>query len=445
MNLNSEEYARKKFDALFVNVSAYLDSRLWRIFLLGTASGLPWMFIGSGMSAWLVDTDYSRSAVGLFAFVYLAYSVNFLWAPLIDHLPLPILRILGQRKSWIILCMMIIAVLGCLLATTGPNTSLFLTALFCLLIATVSATQDLAIDAYRVTVIHEDEEHMIGHAAAMATCGWWTGLSVPGLFAFMMADKLGWNAVYFAMSGIVVLLLILILIFIREPPRQILPTNSPVRATGIQLFDRTYVAAVAEFFQRNGVKLALGLLLFIFTFKLGEAFLGRMVIVFYKEVGFSNADIGVYTKGLGLVITISCAILAGFFTGMFGTIRGLMTAGILMAATNLIFAWLASVGPDKNILIFALVADGMTSALSTVAFVAFITYFTSRLHAATQYGALASLGTSGRTLLATTSGFLIDWLGGQWSLFFVITALMVTPSLILLVWVGRQVENPSDT
>ena len=432
--------------SLIDRISVYLDMRLWRIFLLGTVSGFPWLFIGSGMTAWLADVDLSRTAIGLFGAVFVAYTINFLWAPLIDHLPLPGLHRLGHRRSWIVLCLVLLVVLSLILASTGPSFSLFLTAAICLGIAVVSATQDLAIDAYRVTVIEEHEEHLIGHAAAMATCGWWTGLSLPGAFAFILADQFGWNAVFFGLTGILVAMLIGVLWAVKEPQASEIPTTSVSQVTRIQFFDRSYVAAVAEFFQRNGMRLALGLLLFIFMFKLGEAFLGRMVVVFYKEIGFTNADIGVYSKGLGLAITIICAIAAGFFTSQFGTVKGLMLAGIGMAATNLLFAWLATVGPDKSILVFALVADGITSAISTVAFVAFITYFTSHLHAATQYGALASLGNAGRTLLAASSGILVDWLGGDWMTFFILTALMVSPALMILWWIGRSVvESQVDS
>ena len=175
----------------------------------------------------------------------------------------------------------------------------------------------------------------------------------------------------------------------------------------------TYFDAVAEFFRRNGMQLAIGLLAFIFLFKIGEAFLGRMVIVFYKEVGFSDADIGTYSKGLGWLVTMVCALAAGLLTGRFGAVRGLFLAGIAMAATNLLFAWIAMVGPDIRLLAVAVVADGVTSAFSTVAFVAFISYYTSRLHTAAQYGALASLGNSGRTVVAAFSGVVVDALGGR--------------------------------
>ncbi|MCY3813050.1 MAG: MFS transporter [Gammaproteobacteria bacterium] len=417
---------------------ALSDRRLRRIFLLGTASGFPWLLIGSAMTAWLTDVGLSRTGVGLFGAVFVLYTINFLWAPLVDHVRLPVLGHLGQRRSWIIGCQGLLIVFAVLLAVTGPAVSLTATALIAIGIAAASATQDLAIDAYRITVIGEDEPELLGLAAAMATCGWWTGLSLPGAVAFWLADPIGWPNVYLGMAVLVVPVTVIVWRVFQEPPRP-----GPMHFDSARL-DRwvrdAYVDAVAEFFRRNGVQLALGLLAFIFLFKIGEAFLGRMVIRFYIEVGFSHADIGTYSKGLGWLVTMVCAVAAGLLTGRFGVIRGLLLAGIGMATTNLLFAWIAIVGPDTRVLAFAVVADGITSAFSTVAFVAFISYYTSRLHAAAQYGALASLGNSGRVMVASASGVVVDHvLGGSWASFFVITALMVTPSLGILVWIGRWI------
>ena len=419
------------------------DRRLWRIFLLGTASGFPWLLIGSAMTAWLTAAGLSRTGVGFFGAVFVLYTINFLWAPIVDHVRLPVLRHLGQRRSWIIGCQGLLIVFAVLLALTGPEVSLTATALIAIGIAAASATQDLAIDAYRITVIGEDEPQLLGPAAAMATCGWWTGLSLPGVAAFWLADPMGWQNVYLGMAVLVVPVTLLVWRLFPEPPRAA-DVTFDWRHMDRWVRD-TYFDAVAEFFRRNGVQLALGLLGFIFLFKLGEAFLGRMVIRFYIEVGFSNADIGTYSKGLGWVVTMVCAVAAGLLTARFGVVRGLLLAGIAMAATNLLFAWVAIVGPDTRVLAYAVVADGVTSAFSTVAFVAFISYYTSRLHTAAQYGALASLGNSGRTVLAASSGVVIDALGGAWASFFVITALMVTPSLGILVWIGRRIAKDAPT
>ena len=372
------------------------DSRLWRIFLFGALSGFPWLLIGSAMTLWLKDEGLSRTSIGVFGLLFSVWTFNFLWAPIIDHARLPILHRLGQRRSWIAFCLAVLVACSALLAVLGPHVSIAATVALCFAIALASATQDLAIDAYRITVIGEDEPELIGHGAAMATCGWWTGVSLPGAVAFQFSDAHGWPPIYLALAALLAVVSLLALRWFREPPRgrDVGPPPSD-RHGAIDWFNRTYLGAVSEFFQRNGARLAFGLLAFVFLFKIGEAFLGRMVVVFYNEVGFSDAEIGTYSKALGLPVTIACALAAGLFSGRFGVVRGLLVAGIAMAATNLLFAWVAVVGPDVRALSVAVIADGVTSAFSTVAFVAFISYYTSRLHTATQYGALASLGNAG--------------------------------------------------
>ncbi len=434
------------------SVRALRDRRLRHIFLLGIASGFPWLLIGSAMTAWLKDAGLTRSAIGLFGAAFVCYTINFLWAPIVDHLRLPLLGQLGQRRSWILLCQCLLMGFTLLLTATGPGSHITVTALLVLGIAAASATQDLAIDAYRIAVIRENEPELIGHGAAMATCGWWTGASLPGVFAFWLrepqnsplaylgiTEPLSWSTIYLGLAAVLLPISLLVLWLFREPPR---PTAvvPDLRHLG-RWINETYLDAVAEFFRRNGVSLAFGLLAFIFLFKIGEAFLGRMIIVFYKEVGFGDADIGTYSKGLGLVVTFACSVVAGVFASRFGVVRGLFFAGIAMAATNLLFSWIAVAGPDTRLLFLAVVADGITSAFSTVAFVAFISYYTSHLHTATQYGALASLGNSSRTLLAASSGMLVDALGGVWTMFFVLTALMVLPSLGILAWISGRANQ----
>ncbi|MCY4200587.1 MAG: MFS transporter [Gammaproteobacteria bacterium] len=414
--------------------SVILDSRLWRIFLLGVSSGFPWLIIGSGMSAWLTDEGLSRSGVGLFGVIFVAYTINFLWAPVVDHLRLPVLGALGQRRSWTLLCQALLVLLILVLSLNDPSSDLWLTAAIALIVATVSATQDLSIDAYRITVIRADEPHLVGPAAAMTTCGWWTGASLPGVAAFWLADDLGWPLVYKGLALFMLAVALFTYLVIREPER---PAASVRRAANlIAWLDSSYFDAVAEFFRRNGMKMALAVLGFIFLFKIGEAFLGRMAIVFYKEVGFTSEEIGTYSKLVGWWVTVVCSLLAGFISVRYGVIRVLFAAGVAMAAANLLFSWIAVVGPDTKLFALAVVVDGITAAVSTVAFVAFISEYTSRLHSATQYAALASLGNSSRTLLSATSGILVTQLDGDWALFFVITALMVVPSLLLLAWIA---------
>lgn len=208
--------------------------------------------------------------------------------------------------------------------------------------------------------------------------------------------------------------------------------GSPAEQNLFLWLKQTIVFPFQEFFSRNGVKVALSFLLFIFLFKIGEAFLGRMSIVFYKEIGFTNSEIGGYSKLLNWWVTIVFSLIGGLINIRYGIYRGLMIAGIAMAASNLMFAVIAQVGPDVRLLTAAVIVDGFTAAWSTVAMVAFISLLCNKAFSATQYALMASLSVAGRTFVASSSGILVDYLNGNWSLFFVATALMVIPSLLFL-------------
>ena len=179
------------------------------------------------------------------------------------------------------------------------------------------------------------------------------------------------------------------------------------------------------------MKTACTLLLFVFLFKIGEAFLGRMSITFYKEIGFSNEQIGYYSKLIGWGATVFFTLLGSLINVRFGIIKGLMIGGIAMAASNLMFALIANVGPNEHLFLATIFVDNFTTAFSTVAFVSFLTILTGEAFSATQYALLASLGNLGRTTLASFSGELVDYLN-SWPLFFILTAVMVIPSLIML-------------
>jgi PAT family beta-lactamase induction signal transducer AmpG len=202
----------------------------------------------------------------------------------------------------------------------------------------------------------------------------------------------------------------------------------------------TVLEPFIDFFRRNGTSVAITLLLFVFLFKIGEAFLGRMSIAFYKEIGFSNEQIGYYSKLIGWGITMLFTLLGSMVNVRFGIVRGLMIGGIAMSASNLMFSWIAQVGPNELMFLATIIVDNFTTAFSTVAFVSFLTVMTGQAFSATQYALLASLGNFGRTTLASFSGELADYLN-DWSLFFILTALMVIPSLIMLYTLRHYFTN----
>lgn len=408
------------------------------------------------MTAWLKEEGLTRSAIGLFGSIFIAYSINFLWSPLLDRVKLPWL---GQRRGWIITTQ-ILVVVGCIILAVVPVQEQILVAgIVGFAIAIFSATQDIAIDAYRVDIIKPYEREKLAAASAMATAGWWTGYGGLGSIPFFIADIPGWqwSEIYFVLAAIMAVLMLTALLS-KEPvtDREQQQKNASLQyATMLQqstdnpsLSEKiinwllvTLVEPFREFFTRNGLKLALSILLFIFLFKIGEAFLGRMSIVFYKELGFSNSEIGSLSKLLNWWVTIVFAVLGGMVNMRYGIYRGLMTGGIAMAASNLMFAMMAQVGPDKALFAATIFVDGFTAAWSSVALVAFISLMCNQAFSATQYAMMASLGVMGRTLLASSSGFIVDGLDGNWSLFFILTAVMVIPSLLFLWSIRHHIDR----
>lgn len=437
---------KQQSPTFFNTFKLYLDKRILVIFLLGISSGFPWVIIGSAMSAWLKESDLTRSAIGFFGTITAVYAVNFLWAPLLDRVKIPIFYKLGQRRSWIVVMQLLLLLGVTAISFTDPKTGIVWTSLIALTIAIASATQDVAIDAYRIESISPEDQELIPIGAAMATSGWWTGYSLPGALAFILADFDGWSwSDVYRVMAVFLIALISIVFFIKEPNNTLFEKQKKVERLYGDGFKAwllvTIIEPFREFFSRNGVKIALLILSFIFLFKIGEAFLGRMSIVFYKEVGFTNTEIGTYSKLIGWWVVIVFSIIGGIVNSHFGIIKGLFIGGIAMAASNLMFAWIAVVGPDTNLFLATVIVDGFTGAFATVTFVSFLSYLTSRSFTATQYALMASLGNLARTTLSSFSGVMVDKLDGNWSLFFIITTLMVIPSLLMLLIISKHIKT----
>ena len=432
-------------------LSVYRDTRMLKILLLGFISGFPWLLIGSMLSLWLSDEGVSKTGIGLFGIVGVVYAINALWAPLIDGARLPFLSDkFGRRRAWIILMQAVIIIAMVALATLPSATeSLWWVALFIFIIALASATQDVAIDALRIELINKNEPEKVGPGAAMATSGWWLGFGGGKVVALPLVAMLqsaglqhAWQIGYFSLTVVVVACVLLLLRFVNEPPAVAMPSIAQMNNVNIITLlwraGAVYIAPIKNFISQYALSLALLILFFIFFFKIGEAFLGRMSIVFYKEVGFSKSEIGLLSGGLGTITVCVFAILGSIINARYGLYKGIIVGGVAMASTNLLFALLA-VYPEKWLFAVAVVADQFTTAVSTVAFVAFLSQLCAREYAATQYAALASLGNLSRTVLAASSGFLIeDVLDNNWPLFFIITTLMVLPSLLILISQKRR-------
>ena len=442
-----------KKQSLSETFSIYFDQRMLKILLLGAISGFPWVLIGSSLSLWLKEDGLSRSTVGWAGLIFAVYAFNYLWAPLVDRIQIPYLtKKIGHRRGWIVLMQLLILISLGLWSLINPTENLALVISVGLLIAIASATQDITVDALRIEQIGENEGKSMAAGAAMAVVGWWSGYKLGGVIALFSADYLqnfgfeNYWQLTFLILGVLVILMNIGLMFVTEKNsderinRQFLNDKIISDKLGNNNFfskfavwiGGTISGPIISFFKKNGFSIALGILGFVFLFKVGEAFLGRMSIIFYKEIGFSKSDIAIYSKTLGWITTVVFTLLGGLFVIRSGVLKAMFLAGIVMAATNILFSILA--WSDKSELLFAIavIFDDIAAAFATVAFVAFISLLVDRAYTATQYSLLASIGTAGRTTLASSSGALVDWLNGNWGLFFILTALMVIPSLLIL-------------
>ena len=453
-----EIYKKQSISETF---TIYFDKRMIKILLLGAISGFPWVIIGSSLSLWLKEDGLSRSTVGWAGLIFAVYAFNYLWAPIIDRVRIPWLtNKIGHRRGWIVLMQAIILLSLIFWSLINPTANLAMVISIGLVIAVASATQDITLDALRIEQIGEHEGKSMQAGAAMAVVGWWTGYKLGGVIALNFADYFelagfeNYWQITFLILGVVIIICNIGLMFVHEPQ----PTHKRKlqEETDKMIEDRlgssnfvtktiawatgTIIGPVMSFFRKNGFNIALAILGFVFLFKIGEAFLGRMSVIFYKEMGFTKSDIALYSKGLGWITTVIFTLLGGLFAIRSGVIKAMFFSGILMALTNLLFSLLAWSGKSELLFAIAVIFDDMAAAFATVAFVAFISMLVDRTYTATQYALLASIGTAGRTTLASSSGALVDWLNGDWGIFFIITAIMVIPSLIFLYMIKDKLK-----
>ncbi len=449
------EIKNKSFSEIF---SVYHDKRMLKILLLGAISGFPWVLIGSSLSLWLKEDGLSRSTIGWAGLIFSVYAFNYLWAPLVDRIQIPFLtKKIGHRRGWIVLMQLLILISLILWSILYPSENLALVITVGLIIAVASATQDITVDALRIEQIGEDEGGSMAAGAAMAVVGWWTGYKLGGVLSLFSAEFLqnsgfeNYWQITFLILGILVIIMNIGLMFVNESDNfgrlnsqkenDKLISNKFKKENFLSItitwIGGTIGGPIISFFKKNGFAIAMGILGFVFLFKIGEAFLGRMSIIFYKEIGFSKSDIAIYSKTLGWITTVIFTLLGGLLVIRSGVLKAMFLAGILMASTNLLFSVLAWSGKSEFLFAIAVIFDDIAAAFATVAFVAFISLLVDRAYTATQYALLASIGTAGRTTLASSSGALVDWLNGDWGIFFILTAVMVVPSLIIL-WIMRN-------
>ncbi len=417
------------------SLAIYREPRLLAILLMGFSSGLPLALTGATLGIWLAEAGLSLTAIGLFALVGTAYNFKFVWSPIIDRLPLPVLtRLLGRRRGWAVVIQALLGLAIIALGFADPRIDPWWTALGAVAVAFLSASQDIVIDAYRVELL-EDREQAAGAAATQV--GYRFGMLAAGAGALYLATFFGWQATYAAM-GALMGVGILTVLATREPSREGAVARPPEKGLAAWLQDAV-VAPFADFVTRPGWIL---ILVFVVLYKFGDALAGTVSSPFYVAMGFSKIEIANVSKIFGVISTLVGVALGGVVTYRLGLVRGLMVCGVLQMLSNLMFAVQAMVGYDIAMLMATIAIENVTGGMGSAAFVAYLSSLCNVSYTATQYALLSSLAATARTMLSSSGGWLAESLG--WVPFFLLTVLAAVPGLLLLVWLSRRFAPPTE-
>ena len=393
--------------------------------LMGFASGLPFPLTAGTLMYRLSDAGLAKTEIGLFALTGLPYALKFLWAPAVDALRLPLLGALGQRRSWILATQLGLALAFLGLGLSDPAAHPLVTAGWALALALLSATQDVAVDAYRIEVLEEREQ---GAGAAATQTGYRLAMLCSAAGALALSDFAPWPLVFAALAALLVLGMLGVAIG-PEPAVRRSDDGAPLAA-------RLRRAVVEPLRALALLPHFAVILAFAVLYKYGDAIAGVMANPFYRELGFSGVEIASASQVPGLLASISGVVAGGWLVARLGTIGALVWGGIAQAATNLMFVALAWAGHDVPLLVAAVVVDSFAGGLASSAFVAFLSNLCSPGAAATQYAVLTSLMAAGRTALSGGAGWLAQQLG--WPAFFATTTLLAAPGLLLLWWLASR-------
>jgi len=436
---------RSWLDALVV----YRNPRVLAMLLLGFSAGLPLLLVFGTLSTWLREEGVDRSTIGHISWVATLYALKFVWAPLVDRVPVPLLSSsLGQRRGWMLLAQGGVIAGLLLMATNDPNQTLGVLVAAALLVAFASATQDIAIDAWRIEAVAADLQ---GAMAATYQMGYRIGMIMAGAGALYFAEYLSWSQSYSIMAlcmGVGVLTVLLIL----EPTRKIdrdtwRREEQVVRfiENSVHLSDRRreisawFIGAIVcpftEFIARNGWLIALLILGFIGVFRLSDITLGVMANPFYIDMGYRKEEIASVTKVFGLIMTMVGAALGGILVARFGIMRILLIAALMVSGTNLIFAWLATQSADITLLALVISVDNLSAGLAGSVFIAYLSSLANRAYTATQYALFSSLMLLPAKFLGGFSGDIVD--ATDYVFFFTYAAVLGLPAILLVVVLMR--------
>ncbi|MGH7914308.1 MAG: AmpG family muropeptide MFS transporter [Candidatus Binataceae bacterium] len=417
------------------SLALYSDRRVLLILPLGFASGLPLLLTFSTLSAWLATAGVSRAAIGAFALVGTPYAFKFLWSPLIDRLPPPLP--LGRRRGWGLTIQIALVAAMLALGSCDPKGDLPTMGALALLVAFLSASQDIVIDAWRVEIL-KPEEQVPG--AGMIQTGYRVAMLVAGAGSLMIAARAGWFAAYATMAALLSIGMLVFLLGPEPAPPPELARSRGGRSDALREWLATaIVEPFVDFMRRPGW---LAILIFVLGYKLGEAMAGVMAMPLYISLGFSLDEIAAISKLVGFFATVIGALAGGLVAARLGIVRALILCGVLQSAGNLFYVLQAIGGHRLDYLALCVAAENITGAMAGAVLVAYLSNLCSPAFTATQYALLSSLAAVGRTLVASSGGVLADRFG--WVRFFLLTTVATLPALLLLVWIARRDAMQSD-
>jgi PAT family beta-lactamase induction signal transducer AmpG len=411
--------------------ATYTEPRVLQVLALGVSSGLPLLLTYSTLQAWMATAGVKRAAVGAIALVGTSYACKFVWAPIMDRVPPPLP--LGRRRGWGITIQILL--IGAILAlgSSDPKHNLRLMAVFAVLVAFLSASQDIVIDAWRVESTTGDQ---LAPGAAMIQAGYRIGMLVSGAGCLLIAAYAGWFAAYATMAALVGAGAV---VFLLAPEPKVPPKTSQAAESGWHAvrhaLSRAVIVPFRDFMQRP---LWPVILIAIFGYKLGEAMAGVMSTPLYISLGFSLPEIAAASKVFGFFSIVAGVMLGGVVTTRYGIVRALILCGILQSAGNLFFVLQAVGGHHIGYLALCVTAENITGGMAGTALITYISSLCSPAFTATatQYALLSSITLLGRTVVASSGGWLSEKMGWAW--FFAMTSVVGLPALLLFPLVARR-------
>lgn len=404
------------------------DRRFLVMLALGFSAGVPLPLTGFVLRQWFAESDIPLAAIGFTALIGLSYSLKFLWAPVLDHASPPFFAHLGRRRGWLLSIQppLMLAIIA--LGWTNPAQAALVTAAVAVVVAFLSASQDVVIDAYRIEILGEEEQ---GYGFACYVWGYRFALLAANAGALGMVGLVGWDGAFLYCAALVGVGLVAVLLAPEPeaPPRVKLAWGA-----------RLKLAVVDPFRDFMGRRFWLAILLFIALFKLGEALAGIMTAPFYRSLGFTRGEVAAVASVFGLMMSLLGVLAGGWFVSRIGVGRALIITGVMQMLSNLMYVALHAAGRDMGMLYAQVGVENFTDGLADAAFVAYLTSLTNRAFSATQYALLSSLAAVPLRFLGGWSGQLAEGMG--WTPFFLLTTVAALPALFIMLWLLRHLPPP---